>query len=107
MARPKDVVQREWLRSAENSEAAVFLELSKEVCKPHDKQTHKIIEGAKDRLTGYCGSLTLRDCTRSVSLDLYSDNDDDLEALRAVRDYADKALRWIERCRTQMAREEE
>lgn len=106
MTRPKDIKRREWLRSAEDSESAVFLDLCKDVRKPVDEKTHRVKEDAKDRLEGYSGNLTLRDCTRSVSIDLYSHNDDDEEALCALRDYADQGLRWIERCRAQMRREE-
>ncbi len=89
MARPKDIEDREWLRSGAWSEAGIWLRLEKYM--------------STEKLAGYSGALTVRDCTRSVNIELDNSNDDDEEALRCIRDYADRALRWIERCRKQMA----
>lgn len=86
MDHPNNITQREWLRFSDESEAALFLAMENTINKDGE-------------VIGYYGSLTIRDCARSVSIDLCDSNDDDLEALGALRDYAEKAINWIKRHR--------
>lgn len=90
MANQRPIEQRDWLRDSRQSEAGIWLHLD----------TQEYSYGP-----GYSGTFTLRDCTRSVDISLDESNDDDIEALTLIRDYADKAIRWIERRRRAMREE--
>lgn len=87
----KKLELREWLRHSQSSESGLFVYLEHEEGEKSDGAPWSI----------YSGNLTLRDCHRSASMELSNHHDDDLEGLVAIREYADKAIRWIEKWKKQ------
>ena len=86
----RDVKERSWLRSVGSSDEAVFLELER--CERPDGKL------------GYFGELRIHDCMGSASIELTESSapvpsvavQDDLEALRRIQDFVERAIEWIE-----------